>query len=472
MTGLRLEEPTEGAKSVTGEGVNPRGRFWLGRILSFDPGRIQHKLIPWAMKGGLALLDQGVFAGSNFVISILLARWLSPEQYGMYAVAFAVLLFLLNFHQGLMLEPMLVFGSSVYRDCLRGYVKALLLLHVGISLAMVFGLFVAAALISKLGPASSLPGALVGVAFAAPTVLLFWLVKRTFYLEFSPAPSAAGAILYCFLVLGGLAFLYRHNHISTLYALLLMGLGSLCTSILLLAYLASRLSPSPNAPSVADTWRRHWRYGRWAIAANAMMWVPINVFYPLLSRFSGMAEAGELKALMNFAAPMLQACAALHTLMLPYAARLLHQRGPAGVSIILRRMTLLCVSCAVPYWAMLLLFRGSAFRMLYSGHYTEVAYLLPVVALASVAGSAFFGPSIVLRSMESPGLIFAAVSVSSCVAVAIGIPLTRAWGLRGAVWSIVLSETLAFVAAVVLLRLKPRRSSERAPTLLPLPANE
>jgi len=472
VTGLRLEEPPARAKSVAAEGVNSRGRFSLARILAFDPGRIQQKLIPWAMKGGLALLDQGVFAGSNFVMSILLARWLSAEQYGMYAVAFAVLLFLLNFHQGLMLEPMLVFGSSVYRDCLRGYVKALLLLHVGISLAMVFGLFVAAAVISKLGPASSLPGALVGVAFAAPTVLLLWMVKRTFYLKLSPAPSAVGAILYCVLILGGLSFLYRHHHISTLSAFLLMGLGSLCTSILLLAYLASRLSPSQNDPSLADTWRRHWRYGRWALGANAMMWVPINLFYPLLSRFSGMAEAGELKALMNFAAPMLQACAALHTLMLPYSARVLQARGSAGVGVILRRMTLLCVGCAVPYWVVLLLFQGPAFRMLYSGRYTEVAYLLPVVALASVAGSAFFGPSIVLRSMESPGLIFAAVSVSSGVAVAVGIPLTRAWGLRGAVWSIVLSEALAFVAAVVLLQMKARRSSEIAPTLSPLPAHD
>src|SRR5947199_4322297 len=133
--------------SVLGESGSAPALLSLARILSFDPKRIRQKLIPWAMKGGLALLDQGVFAGSNFVMSILLARWLSPEQYGMYAVAFSMLLFLLNFHQGLMLEPMLVFGSAVYRDSLRGYLKALLLLHVGISLAMVLGLFAAAAFI-------------------------------------------------------------------------------------------------------------------------------------------------------------------------------------------------------------------------------------------------------------------------------------------------------------------------------------
>jgi len=65
VTGLRFQEPPAPPESVAGEGANSCGRFSLGRILSFDPGPIQQKVIPWAMKGGLALLDQGIFAGSD-----------------------------------------------------------------------------------------------------------------------------------------------------------------------------------------------------------------------------------------------------------------------------------------------------------------------------------------------------------------------------------------------------------------------
>lgn len=442
------------------------------KFLAIDPAKIRHKLIPWAMKGGLAILDQGVFSGSNFVISILLARWMSAEEYGTYAVAFAVFLFLLNFHQALMLEPMLVFGSSVYRESLRGYMKALLVMHAGISLLMVVGLLVSALITFKMGPADGLPIALIGIAIAAPCVLLFWLTKRTFYLKLAPGPSVVGALLYCALTIGGLAVIYRHGLLSTFTALVLMGFGGLGASIVLLAYLSLRLPKDQKPPTLSDTWSRHWRYGRWALGANAMMWIPINAFYPLVTKFAGLAQAGQLKALMNFASPMLQTCAALSSLMLPYAARVMSQRGSDGVSVILRRMTLLCVACAIPYWAVLIVFQKPAFHLLYSGRYMEVANLLPVVALASIAGSAFFGPSIVLRSLEAPKLVFAAVSVSSCAAVAAGVPLTRAFGVSGAVWSIVLSETLAFVAAVVLLRRKAGTVSQAAPTLLPLSASE
>jgi O-antigen/teichoic acid export membrane protein len=423
------------------------------------------------MKGGLAILDQGLYAGSNFVISIVLARRLAPEQYGSYAVAFAVFVFILMFHQALLLEPMLVFGSSAYRNCLRGYLKALLLLHAGISLVIVLVLGVAAAAAFKLGQTNGLPGALVGVAFAAPSILMLWIIKRVFYVKLSPAPSAGASLLYCTLTMGGLALINQHNYLSPLSTFLLMGLGSLVASAMLLTYLALRLSSSQDAPSVMDIWRRHWRYGRWAIAANVMMWVPLNVFYPLLSSLSGLAEAGELKALMNFASPMYQTSAALSPLMLPHAAGVLEEKAHAGVNSVLRQQTLLSVSYTVPYWVVLLLFQVPIFRMVYSGRYTEVAYLMPVIALACVFGSAFFGPANVLRVMESPILVFAAVSISSCVAVAIGVPITWALGVRGAAWSMALSEVLAFVAAVVLLRRKTRKLSEAAssvPCTVPL----
>ena len=110
--------------------------------------------------------------------------------------------------------------------------------------------------------------------------------------------------------------------------------------------------------------------------------------------------------------------------------------------------------------------------MLYSGRYTEVIYLLPIVALISIFGSAFFGPSIVLRSLEAPGSVFAAVSVSSGIALAVGVPLTRALGVRGAVWSMALSEALAFVMAVALLRRKARKSAEAAATFLAMSASD
>lgn len=430
----------------------------MRKTLLVDQERTQLRLVPWAIKGVLAILDQGLSSGSNFVIGILLARWLSPEQYGAYAVAFAIFLLLLMLYQSVLLEPMAVFGASAYRDCLRGYLKALLQIHLGAAL-LIFSVLSASAVIAlKLGQAGGMPGAFVGVAVAGPLVLLLGLARRTFYLQHSPAPAACGAFSYCALTLGGLYLAYRYSWLSSLSALLIMGLGGLGASALLLTHLKLRLPLSLAAPNLHDTWRRHWRYGRWALAGYAMMWIPANIFYPLVGSFSGMAQAGQLRALMNFASPVLQISAALSPLLLPYAARVLKQQGCAGANLLAGRITFLYVSGAVAYWALLLLFEKPAFRALYSGRYVEVAYLLPVVALGSVFCSAFFGSATALRAMESPASVFTAVTISNCISLAIGVPVTRALGVRGAVWSIALSEALAFVMVVVLLRRKVRNA--------------
>jgi Na+-driven multidrug efflux pump len=52
--------------------------------------------------------------------------------------------------------------------------------------------------------------------------------------------------------------------------------------------------------------------------------------------------------------------------------------------------------------------------------------------------------------------VFFAVCFSGFAAFVVGLPVTRAFGIRGAVWAMALSEALAFIAAVVLLRRKLR----------------
>src|SRR3954451_1960960 len=70
-----------------------------------DRGSLASKAGRWASKGGLAILDQGLISGSNFLIGILLARWLIPAEYGAFSLAFSVFLLLSYVYQSLLSEP-------------------------------------------------------------------------------------------------------------------------------------------------------------------------------------------------------------------------------------------------------------------------------------------------------------------------------------------------------------------------------
>jgi O-antigen/teichoic acid export membrane protein len=459
-TGATVVEKPRAAAPGRGLETFPPTKF-----LGVDRDTLLKRFFPWIKKGGYAILDQGLISGSNFLVSILLARWLVPEQYGAYAVAFGIFVLLWLVYQSLVLEPMAVFGGSAYRNSLRGYLRSLLWIQVAISLAVAVALGLSALVAGRTAHSAGLAGALAGIMIASPCIMFNFLVRRSFYLELSPAKSVLGALVYTSLSLSLLVVIYRRGLLSAFSAFLLIGIAALLTGFYQLVRLRAQLPPSTFIPPVGETWRRHWRYGRWALATAAAGWIPAYIYYPLLSSFGNMAHSGQLKALMNLTLPVEQTKAALSLLFLPYAASVQAREGASGAGALSLRLTLVSLGVALAYWTFVLPIPGTLFRFLYSGRYAEVAHLLPIVAFGSIIWSAASGPAIVLRAMESPASVFKAFSVATGVSLLVGIPATWKFGLTGAIWGTNLADVLSLVLVVLVLRRKiasPADGSEGA----------
>src|SRR5436305_9896544 len=99
-----------------------------GLIAGAAPRRAS-RWLAWAHRGGLSILHQGLFAGANFVLNILLARWLAPAEYGAFSLAYSVFLLFAVVHTALFIEPLMVFGSGKYQRMFSNYVSVLLRAH-------------------------------------------------------------------------------------------------------------------------------------------------------------------------------------------------------------------------------------------------------------------------------------------------------------------------------------------------------
>jgi O-antigen/teichoic acid export membrane protein len=446
-----VEDAAAVAQSDAGDGV--------------EPGGFARKLARWTTKGGLAILDQGLISGSNFAISIVLANLLAPVRYGAFSLAFSVFLLLSYVYQSLLSEPQGVFSGSAYSQCLRGYLKALLGIQAMVTIFGIVLLGGSAAVVYFMGKADGLPGALAGVAIASPCILFFWLLRRAYYMNLAPARAAVGALIYCGLVAGGLWLAYKETLVSPFSAYLMMAIGALGAGFYLLSQVNKVLPPDTvKAPTAGQAWHKHWEYGRWALAVSVVTWIPYYMYYPLVSAFNGMAQAGQLRALMNLSLPMEQTYTALSILFLPYAARVCREKGIGASGPLVRRITLLFVVGAAAYWAVLIPLKGYVFHV-YRGKYTEVAHFIPYVALGTTLWAAAFGPAILLRAIESPDSIFYARVVASALSLIVGVPATRAFGLWGVVVSIIIANFAAFLISMYILYRKAHSISLPSPVL-------
>jgi O-antigen/teichoic acid export membrane protein len=291
--------------------------------------------------------------------------------------------------------------------------------------------------------------AFIGMGVASPFVLLFWFARRVYYMYLLPGRALIGAIAYSALLSVGIVALYYGGALSPFTAFLVMGASALLTGMLLLI----RLRLGPQSPVTAARLTRgqvaveHWRYGGWALVGMVFFWIPWNIFYSVVTRFSGLEGAGTLRALLNLALPITATYGAFSLLFLPYTARLAAEGGWKAAKVQASRIAGLFVLGSGAYWLVVCLFRNELIHFIYNGQYTEVIPLVPVIAVSSILSGAAMGPTITIKAMQSPATVAGVHFGASLVSLLVGIPACWSWGYRGAVLAILLSSMTTCIAA-------------------------
>jgi O-antigen/teichoic acid export membrane protein len=397
-----------------------------------------------ANKGFWAVLDQGLFAVSNFVLNVLLARWLAPQDYGAFTLAFSVLLLLGTFHSALLIEPMLIFGPGRYKERLSEYLGVLVYGHWRLAVPVGSILLLGTSVILGLMGSGMLSVAFLGLALAGPLICFLWLVRRACYARLEPRLAALGGALYMVLMVAGAFALYRGGWLSTSSALAVMGLSSLVVAMWFVKRLGVSYASARGRDGLGrDALRRHWDYGRWAVLTSALTWVPGNVYYVLLPAWGGLEAGASLKALMNLVMPMLQANAALSVILLPL---LVQARGGAGFGRLVR-LSLACFSLgSLLYWLLLGLFNRPLVELLYGGQYSDHAGLLWFIGLMPLVSGIGIVLGGALRAMERPDRVFWAYMLSTVTALTAGLGLMVFWGLEGTIAGLMFAYVVTAVA--------------------------
>jgi O-antigen/teichoic acid export membrane protein len=373
------------------------------------------------------------------VLNIMLARWLPPEQYGAYALAFSVYVLLLGIHQNYFLEPMAVFGTSIYKDHQRKYYGALIWLQLAFSVALILLLLIAALAADRIWRESSVGSTLAGMAIAAPIVLIAALARATCYVCMDPAPATHASAIYACIVISGCALVNDFGYLSPLSVFLLMAFGAAVSAI----YLLPKVRPELSFQFIEGAARDHWSFGRWGLASLPVYWAMENMSYLLSGAFLGMREVGAARAIANTMLPLGQMTSAIGRLMQPHVSSEFSERGPQGVAAATRKLAVvLSATCGV-YIALSTIYRHEIMQLLYGQKFIEYAYLLPLASAAVSIYVVYQSFSIGLRALHNPKpMLFAyvAASVVSLVGGAIGV---RIAGLPGIMVATAISNLTA-----------------------------
>lgn len=416
----------------------------------------------WIGRGAWAIADQGLFALANVLLNVLLARWLSTEEYGAFAVAYSCFLFIGAFHTALLTEPLLVFGPGKYADQPRTYLSLLLRGHWILTAAGSL-LLIIAGLVLRFNGARPLSQALLGLAVATPFSLLMWFSRRAAYVRFQPRLATIASAGYLVLLVAGLIGLAGLHLVSIFSAMLTLSVAGAISGLWLMRRIGRALPDEEKSITRMPVVTDHWQYGRWASATTVLMWVPLNLFFVVLSVLVNFEATAAFKALSNLVLPLLQANAALGSLLLPALA--LRARNHEQFKKLLRTSLALFAAGACTYSLVIGAFGGELVHLIYGGRYDSQANLLGLLLLIPLLDGAMVVLSNALRSLERPDRVFWAQLTVVFFLLTAGVEATRLSGLWGATAGLVVAELLGTIVlgASVLAQLKHLRRAQARP---------
>ena len=391
----------------------------------------------------VSIADQAVFSGAMLVLNILLARWTSPEEYGAFAVLFAIFLILAGLHNAVIVEPMSVFGPQRSSAARKTYLRHVYLMHGIVSVALV----AAASLVVVFLDNGAIRTASWALPVTLPLAMTFWLTRRKCYVESRPDRALFLSTLYALAVVAGLSWLFMSESLSAFSAFIVFGLAGFAVSLPDMARTCRGKRRAAQKTYIDDV-RQHVKYGRWSLGESIAFALGASILPLAIAWFMSVGEAGKFRAMQVVFLPLTHLITGLGLLLLPVMSKLRAAASTDRFVARARTVLLVFVMLAVAYVLPILLLGRALLMLIYANpDYLDFLPLLPYLALNGVAAAWIAALMIIARSAERPDIVFVATAWGSGAMLTAGIAAIAAFGLPGIAAALLLNTG---VTAIVL----------------------
>lgn len=383
-----------------------------------------------ARQGYLAAVDQGVISISNFVATIILARNVDLTQLGVYGVGFITLRLVRAFQEGLIVQPMNVFGASMDLDEFRPYATSTSLFQIGLALISALVVAICGWILTDLGNDTAGP-----TLFALWFSFLWWqmqeYMRRMLYTRGMVLHALAISIISNTVRLVLMVYLVSQGRLTGIAGLDAIAWGAL--AVMLPGLWFTRHFWTRKISVLRETWVQNWVFGRWILGGTITNWVAVE-FYPILAAgLISFAAAGAYRALQNLVGPVHMLLRAIDTFLTPRAANL-YTKG--GISALTRTLRSIYLAVGIPIFGILIfaiIFSEQLLQLIYGDTYTAYKDGVVLMAVFYLLLFAYWPLQSIFKAAQNSRPIFIANVLAIISMFTVGVLAILNWGVYGTI---------------------------------------
>lgn len=391
--------------------------------------------------GFWSLVDQGAVSAGNFLTAILLARAISPVDYGIYALLYGMMLFVVSLQSAVVVVGLSVHGAAGTDATLGPFAGGSLVLTAGFGTALGAATGVVAILLHRMPMA---PWILLAVLF----LQLQETTRRALMSRLRHREAVWGDALSYLGQAACMAYLFAGHRLTLASAFPIMAATSAAGLLFQAVQLKLVLSDFHGALRLLQMF---WGVGRWALLANAAQSFVSQALLWFLA-LGGMVRVGSFQSLLNLMRFTNPVMFAIGGVLLPSVAA---QRGELANGLrVARRYGLLGGLILLPYFVAIFIFPSMALRLLYgaASPYTGLGIELRVLVIGSAFAYVAYVLGIYLYGLSRSDVVLRSWFVAAAAGVIGGFVLVTQWAVLGATVAYALIFAVETVALVWFLR--------------------
>lgn len=401
----------------------------------------------WVGPSALAILDQGLWSGGNFVVSLVLARELGVGQFGLFTAAYTVLMLFAALHSALVSEPMMVLGAKKGASGSQRYVATVMgygfvAAAAPAALAAVLGVFFLVRMSNGTGTL------LVVFGLSAPFIMMGWVARRACYVTGAYGLAAAATTVHSAVVVGVTVAILASGAMSASMAVIPYAVAG--ASIAAVISIGLRLRYESLTPrTIRGIHAEHWRFGQWSVSAAALAWLASQSYFVFIPLVLSHAANGAVRALGLLILPAMQSFSALGLVLVP---RLSRATNDGTFASSLRGALTVFVTAGLLYAAVLVAFPSQIIQVVLGGAYADYVQVAQAYALLPAISGVATVLSSGLRAGHWPKDVLLGALASAATTATIGLWATNQFGALGAVGGMVIAAFVAMVTQAFRLR--------------------
>jgi O-antigen/teichoic acid export membrane protein len=212
-----------------------------------------------AQEGYLAGVDQAIISLSNFLATIILARSVDPTQLGIYGVGFVTLRLIRSVQDGIIVQPLNVYGAGMDEASFRRYATSTSILQLALASATALIIYVSGWVLTLLGNDTAGP-TLYSLWFAFMGWQLQEYLRRMMYTRGYVLQAVVNTIIANAARLVLMVWWAEQGELSGIAGLDAIAWGALVALIPGIWF--TRSYWTRNFANLRETWDRNWGFGR------------------------------------------------------------------------------------------------------------------------------------------------------------------------------------------------------------------